>query len=189
MVKKTAPSPTLLCFECEVRSPRLARRNRNFLRLRLIGFMPSRHRVISRWDVVDGVGAICVCPRIGAFYYHMPPMHPGMDVALYRNHFRIFPALLNRGSSRWLRLIPWDVAGHRIGERVNVVGGLIAGCDLKRLACIERQDVWCIHTILLIEHWHLCGCRRTSCPTFRNVENRILQPTICADLVGLQMRG
>src|SRR5579862_1875036 len=104
--------------------------------------MPSGNRVISWGHVVDGVVAACVRRRIRALYHYMPTMHPGMNVALHWNDFRILPGLLDRGSSRWLRLVPRDVAGHGVRQRVNVMGSLIAGGHLESLACIQRHHMW-----------------------------------------------
>src|SRR3984885_10052447 len=114
--------PALLRLKREIGSSRLACGYGHFLGLRLIGFVPGRHRVISRGDIIDGVIAAGVRGRVGAFYHHMPPVHPGMYVALHRDHFRIFPTFFNWGGARRLRLIPRNVAGHGIRQRVNIMG-------------------------------------------------------------------
>src|SRR5579872_5904513 len=145
---------SLLCFESKIGSRGLAARYRNFLSLCSQVFLPCCHRVISRGHVVDGVGAIGIGGRVRTFHYDEPSMHPGMDIALHWDDFGGLPTLLDGRRSGGLRLIPWNVAGHWIGQRVNVVRGLIAGLDLEFLVDVHRQHVRRVHTILLIEDWN-----------------------------------
>src|SRR6266851_5313703 len=142
---------SLFRLKGEIGSSRLAGGNRHFLRLRAVGLLPRSHGVVSGRHVVDGVGAVTIGGRVRPFYHRMPAMHPGMDVALYFDKLHSFPALLDWRRPRRLRLIPRDIAGHRVWVRVNVVGRLIAGSHLELLVDVQRQHVWRVHTVLLIE--------------------------------------
>src|ERR1700722_1552171 len=141
----------LLRLEGEIGASCAARRNRHFLSLSPRRFLPCRHRVASRRDTINRVSALAVGGRIGPLHHDKPAVHPGMDIALHRNHFRSLPALFDRRSPWWLRLIPWNIPSHRIRQRMNVVRSLIAGGHLEFLINIQRQNVRSIHAVLLIE--------------------------------------
>src|ERR1700686_3663698 len=142
---------TLLRLESEVSSSSCTGGNRHFLSLGTGGLLPCRDCVTSGWHVANRVSALTVGGRVRPFHDRMPTVHPGMDVAFYFDKLGSFPALLDRRRSRGLRLIPRDITGHRVGVRVNVVGRLIAGGYLEFLIDVQRQHVWRIHTVLLIE--------------------------------------
>src|ERR1700719_3887175 len=143
----TALKAPLLRLESEIGAPGRTCGDRHFLSLGTGGLLPCSNCVISGRDVVDGVSAAAIGGCVRPFYHRMPTVHPGMDVALYFDKLRSLPALLDWRSPRRLRLIPRDVAGHRVGIRVNVVRRLIAGCDLECLARIEPQHVRGVHAI------------------------------------------
>src|SRR5260370_11972726 len=70
--------------------------NRDFLRLGTGCFLPRRHGVVSRRDVVDGVVAARIGSWVGPFYHRVPTGHPGMDIAFHFDKLPSFPAFLAR---------------------------------------------------------------------------------------------
>src|SRR5208282_1533307 len=54
--------------------------------------------------------------------------------------------------------IPRDIPSHRVRVRVNIVGSLVAGCNLELLVDVHRQDMRGIHTAPLIEYGSTCWC-------------------------------
>src|SRR5579864_2073261 len=104
----------LFAFESEVGGRGLSASHGYLSRLRSQIFLPRRDRVVSGRHVVDSVRTISVGGRIRTFDHHEPSMHPWMNVALHRNDLRGLPTLFNRRSPRRLRLVPRNVAGHRI---------------------------------------------------------------------------
>ncbi len=82
-------------FEAEIDRCGLSCRNCDLWGFRLVRLMPRLQRVGARRDVVDGVVAAAIGYRIRPFDNYQIPMHPGMNVALHRNDFGVFPALLD----------------------------------------------------------------------------------------------
>jgi hypothetical protein len=109
-----------------------------------------------------------------------------MDIALYRNHFRGFPAFYDRRRAGRLRLIPGNVARHGIRQRVNVVGGLIAGDYFEFLLGIQSQHMGRIHAILLIED-RLSSLNIGSSTPALNIENHIFQAAAGSDYDGFHV--
>src|SRR5258708_30584189 len=146
------PAEELLRFESKIGSSGRTCGDSHFLSLGASGFLPGRDGVISGRHVTDGVSAFSVASGVGSLHHDKPAVHPWMDVALHRDHFRSFPAFFYWPGSWWLRLIPRDIAGDRIRQRVNVVRGLIAGGHLEFLIHRKRQDVWGVHAVFLVEN-------------------------------------
>ena len=105
------------------------------------------------------VSSILVTGCVGTFDHGKIAVHPGVNVALHGNHLRCLPAIDDWGRAGRLRFIPRDVASHRIGQRMDVVGGLIAGGDLEFLVRIHGQDVRDVLAALLIKSWLVRGDR------------------------------
>src|ERR1017187_410316 len=113
------PENSSLGLEREIGGCRCARRNCHLLGLSTVGFLPCRHRVTPGRYILDRVRTVLVRGCVRALDYSEPAAHPRMDVALDVDHFRGFPTLSD-GRSAWrLRLVPWNIAGKRIGFRVD----------------------------------------------------------------------
>src|SRR5579872_4331917 len=125
-----------------------------------------------------------VVGRVGPLYYHMPTVHPGMNVALHwdRNFFGL-PTLNNGRRTRWLRTVPRNVAGHRIRLRMNVMRGLIAGDHFELLASIHGHYVRSIHAPFLIKYRSRGWLLRSvgGAETLRDIENNILEALVLAN--------
>src|SRR5690349_5070349 len=141
----------LLCLEREIRLCWCSSSDRDVLGLRSVFFLPGCHRVAARRDILDGVVAARVCNGVRTFDDDMPTVHPRMNVALYADCLGSLPVGDN-GRSTWrLRLIPTDVAASRGRQRVNVMGGLVIGCDFEFLVGVHDKDVRRIHAALLVK--------------------------------------
>src|ERR1019366_6733627 len=183
------PSVILLCLECEIRLRGLSAGHGNFCSLRSVFFLPGGYGVRPGRHILDGEVAVIIRDRVRTLHDDMPPVHPGMDVALYRNgDFRVLPTGLDGRSTRRLRLVPADIA--RAGRRqwVNVVRGLVAGGDLELLICIHGYYMRRVHAALLIEGWLLRGdgASCTGGQTLREIKNHVLQASIGAHYDVLQ---
>src|SRR6202453_4780032 len=178
---------SLLCFKSEIGGCRSASGSGDLLVLRAGSFLPCRNRVAAGRDAGDGVGAVSVGGRVWTFDHNETAVHPGMDVALHGDHFHGLPALLDGRRSGRLRLIPADIH-HWIGQRMNVMGRLIAGFDLECLAYVHGQHMRRIHAVFLIEYRERGGCRGRAAPV-GDIEDNILQSAIGASYVSLQVPG
>src|ERR1022692_359209 len=75
--------------------------------------------------------------------------HPGMHVALHRDHYFLAGESLGQGRlPRRLRLVP---VGVDLRLRVDVVVGGVAGCDLEILARHQPDDARLIHAAVLVQ--------------------------------------
>src|ERR1700757_916341 len=125
--------------ESEVESLRLTGRvDFNFAGLRSERFVPGGYGVAAgrkvrnrEYSVLAGNG------KIRGFQDGEVSLHPGVQVALYRNELFVFVGVRERRGARGLKLAPLAVD---LGEGMNVVGKRVVVGDFQLLACTKGED-------------------------------------------------
>src|ERR1700687_1854397 len=127
----------------------------DFLCLLAIGFVPSRDRVLTRWQVRKTEAAIPAGNGVVGILQHCEvAVHPRMDVALHRNELRLAEFFGKRRSPGRLRLIPLVID---FSQGMNVVRRLIVIDDFERLIHLEGKDVRNVLAAFLVEGCGLAG--------------------------------
>src|ERR1700737_3254889 len=102
------------CLKDEVNRERLALGDGDFLALRAVGFMPCRKRIFPWSKFRKRESAIFSRYRKMIRLQHDKiSLHPGVDVALYRDELRIIVRVRKGRSSRELNLIPLTIASRQ----------------------------------------------------------------------------
>src|SRR5437667_6110302 len=72
-----------LCFESEISFRWRSGTHRDFLRLRAIGLLPSRQRIVARRHVAERVRAVVIAGGGRSLHHRHVAAHPGMNIALH----------------------------------------------------------------------------------------------------------
>src|SRR6266540_6813411 len=115
-------------FEHEIHRLGLVAADRHVLALGAELLMPRRYRVFARRQPFDAEGPVLTRYRVVRRSEHrVPAVHPGVDVALDRNEFRLLPLRMNRRRPSGLGPVP---LGIQLRERVDVVRVWIVVVDV-----------------------------------------------------------
>src|SRR5207237_10210405 len=72
-----------LCFESEISFRWRSGTYRDFLRLRAIGLLPSRQRIVARRHVAERVRAVVIAGGGRSLHHRHVAAHPRMNIALH----------------------------------------------------------------------------------------------------------
>src|ERR1700674_3494806 len=166
-----------LRFEDKVCRLRFVARNGDFLALLTIGLVPSSDGVLAREQIGKIEATIFSGNRmVGVLQHRKSAVHPRMNVALHRDELHLVVLINDGRSARRLRVVPLAID---LGQRVDVVGGLILIQDFERLVHLKRKNMRPIAAALLRENCRLRGRSliRRSC---RNVHHDIYERIVRA---------
>src|SRR5713226_3071836 len=121
----------------------------NRLRGGAVLLVPSLDGVGARRQVLQREAAASAGDlEVGALEHGDVALHPRVNVALHRDgHFLAGKALRNRRSAGGLGLIPLAV---ELGNRMDIVGGLVVVADFERLASLQPDHARAVHAALLV---------------------------------------
>src|SRR6266403_2672920 len=86
---------------------------------------------------------------MGVLEHRKRPVHPGVDVAFHGDEFHLVVLIHDGRCARRLRFVPLAVD---LGERMDVMRGLIFVENLEWLGHLKRKDVRYVTAALLGEY-------------------------------------
>src|SRR6202021_3918797 len=138
--------------------------------------LPCGKSVLPRWQVRQrgGSGAFAYVEVVRLKYGKLS-VHPGMDVALHRDKFRLVVFGCDWWSAGRLRLIPLDID---FGQGVNVVRWLVVVYNLQFLIGVHFQKMRNVLAALLIKGDGLRGNLAVIRSAGGNIDDYVFQSIV-----------